>query len=170
MKIVVLISANADGTFTGDVQNMRFINGSQKNDSLWMYPGSPIKTWRNKPYVAMVAPLILDLSGRINMGVAGNNRSAGLTHASNQGWGQWEVNPTQLGVTAADLQAIISARYGQNPTYSPNAPINRYTNLQTGSQRWESALSIRPHRCGRGRFRRRRSDDQPPAGSRPQIT
>ena len=135
-----LISANADGTFTGDVQNMRFINGLQKNDSLWMYPGSPIKIWRNKRYVAMVAPLILDRSGLINMSVAGNNRNASVDptkpSASNQGFGIWEINPTLLGIDPTEFQKVVAQRYTGTPLFgppAPDAPANRYTGSTNGT-------------------------------------
>ena len=130
-----LVPANADGTFTGDVQNMKFIAGaSQKNDSLWMYAGSPVKTWRNKRYVAMVAPLVLDLNGRVNMSVAGNNRNAGAS-ASNQGFGAWEVNPAQLGITAPELRGIVAQRYSGSQVFPPDPfpPANRYSGSIIGT-------------------------------------
>ena len=123
-----LVPANADGTVTGDVPNMKFIAGaSQKNDSLWMYAGSPVKAWRNKRYVAMVAPLVLDLNGRVNMSVAGNNLAAGA-HASNHGFGAWEVNPLQLGISAADMRQILFNRYGGS-----TVPPNFYTGSANGT-------------------------------------
>ncbi|MGL6094247.1 MAG: hypothetical protein ACRC7O_00410, partial [Fimbriiglobus sp.] len=40
-----------------------------------------------------IAPLILDLGGRVNLATAGNRKGTGDTHASAMGLGPWEVNP-----------------------------------------------------------------------------
>lgn len=120
------VPMNADGTYTGDVANMRFITGSQRNDSLWMYAGGPVRRWREKNYVACVAPLVLDLNSRVNLAAAGNAKGTGATHASKEGWGPWEVNPVAVGMTAADVQAVIQRRYGKTGTdYTP--PVDPYT-------------------------------------------
>ncbi len=126
------VPANADGSYSGDLQNLKFTNPasgtSQHNDSLWMYIGGAVKTSRGKQYAACVAPLVLDLSGRINMSVAGNVKNGGQS-ASNQGLGPWEVNPAQLGISAADMQQIITNRYGG----STNPPMNAYTGSANGT-------------------------------------
>ncbi len=107
---------NADGTFTGDVSNLKFITGSQKNDSIWIDIGGPVLEWRGRKYKALVAPLILDLNSRINLSVAGNVRTGDVNpadvgmpagtpnsyvdehprHTSLHGLGPWEVNPTAV--------------------------------------------------------------------------
>jgi hypothetical protein len=96
-------TANADGSITGDVSNLNFITGSQSNDSLWMDIHAPVMEWRGRKYKMLVAPLILDLNGRVNLSVAGNIRPNHPSlvpghprHASNHGLGVWEVNPTSV--------------------------------------------------------------------------
>ena len=47
-----------------------------------------------RKFKALFAPLIIDLSGRINVNVHGNVRDTNnRTARSSQGWGPWEVNP-----------------------------------------------------------------------------
>ncbi len=128
------VPPNTDGSYTGDVQNLKFTAGAQRNDSLWMDAGGPVLRWRGKFYKALVAPLILDLNGRVNLSVAGNLKAAGNTHGSNQGWGPWEVNPMQLGMTVADLQAIITRRQGNstNPQADPYTTATSTARLNRG--------------------------------------
>jgi hypothetical protein len=131
-----LVPMNPNGTYTGDVSNMKFVTGSQLNDSYWMDAGGPVLRWRGKQYKAMVAPLVLDLSARVNLSVAGNlkNQPNDATNpsGSNQGWGPWEVNPMRLDATLTntDLQNLIQRRQGNNP----NPPADRYT-VQTVTTR-----------------------------------
>lgn len=118
------VPMDPDGQYRGDVSNLKFITGVQKNDSLWMYTGGPVLRWRGKNYVACVAPLILDLSSRVNLSVAGNvmnNTTDPMQpHGSNQGWGPWEVNPMRVGLTATDLQEIVARRHGRvTGTFTP---------------------------------------------------
>ncbi|MCI0461853.1 MAG: hypothetical protein L0Z62_33295 [Gemmataceae bacterium] len=88
----------------GDVKNLigspgtlRFQNGSVtaywNNDSFWMDLGYPVlRTATGRKYKPLFAALITDLDNRVNVNVHGNLLGRGQTHASNQGWGPWEVN------------------------------------------------------------------------------
>jgi len=108
-----------------DVKNLEGYPGG--NDSIWIDAGFPVMTTPDgRKYKALIAPLILDLDGRINLNVAGNlmqrNPGAPLTnadHASNQGWGRWEINPKKL----------IENYSGMVPQYSPLSPANEFLNL-----------------------------------------
>lgn len=118
---------NPDGTVTGDVQNLRWAGGQQKNDSVWLYTGAQPFQWRNRWVVPLVAPIILPLDGRLNLNVAGNLLNAvndpANPHASNQGFGPWEIDISHLFATdPAELTALIQARYAN--TASPNDAPN----------------------------------------------
>jgi hypothetical protein len=130
------VPPNADGTYTGDVQNMKYTAGVQHNDSYWMDAGGPVLKWRGKNYKAMVAPLVLDLSGRVNLSVAGNRKygpsfTGGVgnndgTTGGSEGLGPWEIDPQQLGVSAADVQALVARRQG-NSAHPPRDPYTTAT-------------------------------------------
>ena len=124
--------ANADGTVTGDVQNYKFANGAQRNDSLWMYPGQPVTDYKGKKITALVAPMLLPLDGRVNLNAAGNQLAAGQ-HGSHSGFGPHEIalwrvlqNATTM-ATQAQLAAnqIVAQRYNgrvvPNPAELPDA-------------------------------------------------
>jgi hypothetical protein len=91
----------------GDVKNLMgspgtLIPGSSPqrywhHDSIWLDLGFPVLTAPNgQRYKPLFAPLIVDLDNRVNLNVAGNVRGSGGTHASNQGWGPWEINPARV--------------------------------------------------------------------------
>lgn len=125
---------NADGSYTGDVTNFPGLNGQQRHDSIWIDFGGPIKTFRGKRYKALIAPLILDLGGRVNLSVAGNRKGANGDHASSQGAGPWEVNPrwvfdpgptvTTRANLSADSLAALQQLLSGNPFQSANGIAN----------------------------------------------
>ena len=89
-----------------DVKNLEGL--SSGNDSIWIDVGSPIfKAPDGRKYKILIAPLVLDLDGRINLNVAGNNMAGG-NHGSNQGWGPWEINPAKI-AQVAEIQAMINS-------------------------------------------------------------
>lgn len=108
-----------------DVKNLEGYPGG--NDSIWIDAGFPVMTTPDgRKYKALIAPLILDLDGRINLNVAGNlmqrdsaTPSFTADHASNQGWGRWEINPKKL----------IENYGGMVAQYSPLSPANEFLNL-----------------------------------------
>ena len=130
-------NATVTASFTGldavgllDVKNLEGYPGG--NDSYWIDAGFPVMTTPDgRKYKALIAPLILDLDGRINLNVAGNlmqrdaaNPNFTADHASNQGWGRWEINPKKL----IDPSFGIVPYPGQ-PQYSPFSPANEFLNL-----------------------------------------
>jgi hypothetical protein len=115
----------ADGM---DVKNLEGYPGG--NDSIWIDVGSPVfKTLDGRKYKIMIAPLILDLDGKINVNVAGNVMGSLKDplnpHASNQGWGAWEVNPAKI-AQSAEIQTMINSY--TNPNTGKIQLPGRYTN------------------------------------------
>ena len=79
----------------GHVKNLENLAGG--NDSVWLDYGGGIHIAPDgRKYKCMVAPLIIDMDGRLNINAAGNVLAAGDTTASNMGWGAWEMNPARL--------------------------------------------------------------------------
>jgi hypothetical protein len=118
-----------------DVKNLEGYPGG--NDSYWIDAGFPVMTTQDgRKYKALIAPLILDLDGRINLNVAGNLMQRNIfppapappsnpptytaDHASNQGWGRWEINPKKL---------IDTNPYPGQAQNSPLTPTNEFLNL-----------------------------------------
>jgi len=111
---------NADGSVTGDICNMKFTTNTQQNDSVWLYMGAPVKNWRGKQYTYLVAPLILDLSGRVNLSASG--MAAG---SSSMGYGPWEINPAAIaGVNAPNAIALRGAVPSERYTNQASYPFN----------------------------------------------
>ncbi len=150
----------------GDVKNLTWgpggtdpITGKQfSNDSFWIDIGALIMTAPDgTKYKMLIAPLILDLDGRINLNTAGNflangssSISASLPHVSNQGWGPWEVSLakvlygnstagaatatagsptiTNVATTTFNVGDTVTVSYPQlNPTVAFSSPIINLT-------------------------------------------
>ncbi len=95
-----------------DVKNLKGYPGG--NDSIWIDAGFPVMTTPDgRKYKTLVAPLILDLDGRINLNVAGNLMQRDPTdptkgsHSSHQGIGRWEINPEKL-MASSDIMNYLS--------------------------------------------------------------
>jgi len=135
--------------FGGDVKNLAGAPGG--NDSVWMDLGLPVRQTRDgKKYKPLVAFLITDLDGRVNLNVAGNVLGPNGSSISNQGLGRHEINPQRVltvspaeypnlfhdaanvsarysGLTSAGLQSYYQAFNGRPanyPGYSFNTPAN----------------------------------------------
>jgi len=123
---------DATGGLGLDVKNLEGYPGVpgapfNGNDSIWIDAGFPVMTTPDgRKYKTLIAPLILDLDGRINLNVAGNlmqrdgSNPYFADHASNQGWGRWEINPKKL---------IDFNPYPGQPQNSPLTPANEFLNL-----------------------------------------
>lgn len=138
----------------GDVKNLvgspgyYLSDGSDQlvnNDSIWMDLGHPVMTSPDgRRFKPLFAPLIIDLDSLINLNVVGNTRGRDPNnpqlrfHASNQGWGPWEINPSRIldyppGGMAQEWtrlfttglvgpQAPYVARYGPPGDEKPGSP------------------------------------------------
>ena len=117
------VPANPDGTYTGDVEQLEG-KPTRQNDSLWMDLDLPVRMWRGRYYKPLVAFLVLDLDGRINVNVAGNRRGIANRHASNQGWGAWEMDLQRVFQfnEANKLFLDPNGRYGSDQI--PNLPFS----------------------------------------------
>jgi hypothetical protein len=130
------VPPNADGTYTGDLQNLPGGVGVQKNDSIWIDIGLPPITLPNgKRVKPLVAALILDLNGSLNLSIHGNQLNAGV-HTSGAGIGPWEVSLEKAlplfspSATMPDGRAIVAARGlaqarfgGTTRSFAPRYPI-----------------------------------------------
>lgn len=138
------VPLNADGTLTGDVQNLPggyhydpaqgFVS---YNDSLWMHIGLPPITLSDGRLVQpMVAPLILPLDGKFDLSEHGNRLRAGGAHHSHGGYGRWEVNLAP-GMTTGSLneterqkmmdQRVTSGRTAAFDQYNPGKLLPLYS-------------------------------------------
>jgi hypothetical protein len=107
------------------------------NDSIWIDIGAPVMTTADgRKFKMLVAPLILDLDGRINLNVHGNVRGAGTTSASNLGIGRTEVNISKVMTANAtewtqlflgNATNKVPGRYGPNQHPDPTYALNPQT-------------------------------------------
>jgi hypothetical protein len=129
------VPANADGSYTGDVQNLPGGVGPQRNDSLWMDIGLPAFAWNNRRIKPLVAPLIVCLDGRLNLSVHGNQMNSGVT-TSLAGFGPGEVNFGAI-LGPGDAQQLIANRGAPQTRsgltqrefnrFAPGVPLPQYS-------------------------------------------
>jgi len=123
-----------------DVQNLP---GGTEPDSIWIDINAPVQTMPNgRKYKMMVAPLIVDLDGRLNVAMAGNKMTSfnnNFFHGSHEGYGPWEGNLDQLvpllkghGDTTLNSQNI-NAIQSQILAIKYGASANAYGYQLTGS-------------------------------------
>lgn len=104
----------------GEVKNLTGVKGGPSNsfnDSFWMNLGfPPMRTKDGVAYIPLFAPLILDLDGKINVNVIGNNNvtysnytTTGGAITSRSGLGPWEINPVRI--LAADYTTANRTTY-----------------------------------------------------------
>jgi hypothetical protein len=123
--------ANADGTYTGDVQNL---SGSYvynpvlgqyvaHNDSIWIDAGiAPMTLPNGKTVKPLIAPLIIDLDALFNYNVHGNQ-----FNSSGAGIGPWEVNMSRA--IGGDATSLINGR---------GTPLNK---AGTGSKAYNAQVN-----------------------------
>ena len=122
-----------------DVKNLEGYPGG--NDSIWIDVGSPVfKSTDGRKYKIIIAPLILDLDGKLNLNVAGNAMGVGGSHGSNQGWGAWEVNSGKV-AQPVEIQALISSF----PSTGSAQLAGRYTNSPRSPSGANGAISNYPN-------------------------
>lgn len=118
----------------GDVKNLPGSPGG--NDSVWLDLGMPVRTTRSgKKYKPLVAFLVRDLDGLINVNVAGNLTGSVIQstspynvlqhqyHLSNQGLGRHEINIERL--LPPTLQTEVRNLFAGN---APVKATGRYAN------------------------------------------
>lgn len=142
---------NADGSY-GDVVNLEGKPGAPTHyDSVWIDIDAPVGTYQGKLYKPLVALLITDLDGRVNINTAGNFfplpdslQPAPPTppqyyHASGQGLGPWEVNPALvMGNNNNDAAQLSRPRLvWRQPPGDPAGPPN-----------WKTAYPLAHNRFG----------------------
>jgi hypothetical protein len=105
------------------------------NDSYWFDFGFPVQVGPDgKWYKPLAAIFLMDLHGMLNVNVHGNILAAGNSHASNQGFGPWEVNlghllplpnggePESARLLLGSLNPPLPGRYGAPYTSAGTQP------------------------------------------------
>ena len=135
---------NADGTYTGDVQNLpgaaypflqndpsnpiRYDSSGNpvlipKNDSVWVDIGAPVQIWNGRRVKPLFAFLVVPTNNRVNINSAGNLRRANA-HDSGMGLYPSEVNPKYALNSAStyftnEYYRLKTAQYGSNYSATP---------------------------------------------------
>ncbi|HXG12395.1 MAG TPA: hypothetical protein VNK04_21745 [Gemmataceae bacterium] len=130
----------------GDVKNL--IGAPGGNDSIWIDLDAPVcRAPDGRKYKPLFAALILDLDNRVNLNVHGNLRGPGFAgHASNQGWGPWEVNLGRvLTNTPAEWPHLLAGRglggrYGLST--QPHSPLPNNTFVFPGQPRFYAPVDF----------------------------
>lgn len=139
--------ANADGTITGDVQNIPQTDGRQQNDAVWIDMGLPMVQWRGRNLQPLVAATILPLDGRVNVNVAGNRKNA-TNQGSTHGFGPWEIGLTKI-LGDTDANAMVDARATLS-SYNPRgSSVTSHTFAPSVTQsyaavNWDAGTTVSP--------------------------
>ena len=117
------VPPNADGSFTGDVQNLPGAAGVQRGDGIWVDLGLPPRVYNGKLVKPLVSLLVADLDGRLNVNAHGNARNAPKSgvaasnvHTSYAGYGPWEINLAKgIGNPAEVNNFVYTRQYAVAP-------------------------------------------------------
>jgi hypothetical protein len=134
-QIIGYPKPNADGTYSGDIQNLVGGVGVQKNDSILVDIGMAPRQWNGRWIKPLASILLTDLDSMLNLNVHGNLRGPGTpgSHGSHAGFGPNEVNLGAL-LSTPEAANIVRARYGiqswaPGTAYGPNAIVMNYGNF-----------------------------------------
>ncbi len=120
---------NADGSW-GDVENLEG-KPTRQLDSMWMDLDAPVRHWRGRMYKPLFAFLAVDMDGRINVDMAGNNSGSNARFTSLQGFGPWEMNLDPV-LGASQSANGVKHRY-PTPAGSVSHPRASYMLVDGGS-------------------------------------